>query len=71
MSPAQALLNRLAELGAVVEVADNGRLVIRAVLTTISKEIVASARVLKAEIIEPKNGSWPFGFFRESRIMGA
>jgi len=19
----------------------------------------------------PKNGSWPFGFFRESRIMGA
>jgi len=52
LSPAQALLNRLAELGAVVEVADNGRLVIRAVLTTISKEIVASARVLKAEIIE-------------------
>jgi hypothetical protein len=52
LSPAQALLNRFAELGAVVEIGDSGRLVVRAVLTPIPKEVVGSARALKAEIIE-------------------
>jgi hypothetical protein len=52
LSPAQALLDRLAELRAVVEIGDNGRLVIRAVLTAIPKEVVGSVRALKVEIME-------------------